>query len=80
MRSTGVEKKKLLVVEDDSVQIQVLATRLKNDGYEVAIARDADSIVPANAYHMATAIEPTQAAIARIAAAGSALATIKRLG
>ena len=46
----------------------------------VAIARDADSIVHANAYHMATAIEPTQAAIARIAAAGSALATIKRLG
>lgn len=46
----------------------------------VAIARDAVSIVHANAYHMATAIEPTQQAIARIAAAGSALAAIKRLG
>ncbi len=46
----------------------------------VAIARDADSIVHANAYHMATAIEPVHEAIARIAAAGSPLTTIKRLG
>ncbi|WBU28860.1 C40 family peptidase [Rhodopseudomonas palustris] len=46
----------------------------------VAIARDAVSIVHANAYHMATAIEPTQEAIARIAAAGSTLTAIKRLG
>ncbi|MFT3941348.1 C40 family peptidase [Rhodopseudomonas sp.] len=46
----------------------------------VAIARDAASIVHANAYHMATAIEPTQEAIARIAAAGSSLTAIKRLG
>ncbi|NEW92968.1 C40 family peptidase [Rhodopseudomonas sp. BR0M22] len=46
----------------------------------VAIARDGASIVHANAYHMATAIEPTQQAIARIAAAGSALTAIKRLG
>jgi cell wall-associated NlpC family hydrolase len=46
----------------------------------VAIARDAVSIVHANAYHMATAIEPTHEAIARIAAAGSALTAIKRLG
>ncbi|NEV78681.1 C40 family peptidase [Rhodopseudomonas sp. BR0C11] len=46
----------------------------------VAIARDAVSIVHANAYHMATAIEPTHEAIARIAAAGSSLTAIKRLG
>ncbi|UYO38696.1 C40 family peptidase [Rhodopseudomonas palustris] len=46
----------------------------------VAIARDAVSIVHANAYHMATAIEPTQQAIARIAASGNALSAIKRLG
>jgi len=45
----------------------------------VAIARDAASIVHANAYHMATAIEPTADAVSRIAAAGSALAAIKRL-
>ncbi|KPF92336.1 peptidase P60 [Rhodopseudomonas sp. AAP120] len=46
----------------------------------VAIARDADSIVHANAYHMATAIEPMREAITRIAASGSPLTTIKRLG
>jgi cell wall-associated NlpC family hydrolase len=45
----------------------------------VAIARDGDTIVHANAFHMATVIENTQAAIARIKAAGSELAAIKRL-
>src|SRR3954454_17344642 len=37
----------------------------------VAIARDADSIVHANAHHMQTTIEDTSDAIARIKAAGS---------
>ena len=37
----------------------------------VAIARDADSIVHSNAHHMATVIENTREAIARIKAAGS---------
>jgi cell wall-associated NlpC family hydrolase len=46
----------------------------------VAIARDADSIVHANAYHMATATEPARKAIDRIAAGGSELTAIKRLG
>jgi cell wall-associated NlpC family hydrolase len=45
----------------------------------VAIVRDADTIVHANAHHMATAIENTKDAIARIAAAGSAVTSIKRL-
>ncbi len=44
----------------------------------VAIARDATTIVHANAHHMATAIEPVHAAIARIEAAGSELLAIKR--
>ena len=44
-----------------------------------AIARDADTIVHANAHHMATVIEATDEAIARIAAAGSKIAAIKRL-
>jgi hypothetical protein len=35
--------------------------------------------VHANAHHMATAIEPTHAAVARIAAAGSSVRRIKRL-
>jgi cell wall-associated NlpC family hydrolase len=45
----------------------------------VAIARDADTIVHANAHHMATVIESTHTAIARIKAAGSELVAIKRL-
>jgi cell wall-associated NlpC family hydrolase len=46
----------------------------------VAIARDADTIVHANAHHMATVIENTRDAIARIKAAGSEITAIKRLG
>ncbi len=45
----------------------------------VAIVRDADSIVHANAHHMATVIEDTRDAIARIKAAGSEISAIKRL-
>ncbi len=45
----------------------------------VAIARDADTIVHANAYHMATAIEPVSEAISRIKATGSDVTSIKRL-
>ena len=45
----------------------------------VAIARDAQTIVHANAHHMATAIEPMHEAIARIKASGSHLLAIKRL-
>ncbi|MDB5625762.1 MAG: peptidase, partial [Tardiphaga sp.] len=45
----------------------------------VAIARDATTMVHANAHHMATAIEPIRDAIARIKAAGSELLAIKRL-
>jgi cell wall-associated NlpC family hydrolase len=46
----------------------------------VAIVRDADTIVHANAHHMATVIESTRDAIARIKAAGSEISAIKRLG
>jgi hypothetical protein len=45
----------------------------------VAIARDAETIVHANAHHMATVIENTKDAIARIKAAGSEVEAIKRL-
>jgi len=45
----------------------------------VAIVRNADTIVHANAHHMATTIENTSEAIARIKAAGSEITTIKRL-
>jgi cell wall-associated NlpC family hydrolase len=45
----------------------------------VAIVRDADTIVHANAHHMATVIEATREAIARIKAAGSEITAIKRM-
>jgi cell wall-associated NlpC family hydrolase len=45
----------------------------------VAIVRNADSIVHANAHHMATVIENTRDAIARIKAAGNEVTAIKRL-
>ena len=45
----------------------------------VAIARDADTIVHANAHHMATVVENTLDAIARIKASGSEVVAIKRL-
>ncbi|MBO4223439.1 NlpC/P60 family protein [Bradyrhizobium neotropicale] len=45
----------------------------------VAIVRDATTIVHANAHHMATVIEHTTEAIARIKAAGSDVVAIKRL-
>ena len=45
----------------------------------VAIARDAETIVHANAHHMATIIEDARDAIARIKAAGSDVLAIKRM-
>jgi Bacterial dipeptidyl-peptidase Sh3 domain/NlpC/P60 family len=45
----------------------------------VAIVRDADTIVHANAHHMATVIENTRDTIARIKAAGSEITAIKRM-
>ena len=45
----------------------------------VAIARDGETLVHANAFHMAVAIEPAAEAIARIKAAGSEVTSVKRL-
>jgi cell wall-associated NlpC family hydrolase len=45
----------------------------------VAIVRDSETIVHANAFHMATAVENTRDAIARIKAAGSEVTSIRRL-
>jgi len=45
----------------------------------VAIVRDGGAMVHANAHHMATVIEATEPAIARIKAAGSEIVAIKRL-
>jgi hypothetical protein len=45
----------------------------------VAIVRNASTFVHANAFHMAVAIEPITQAIARIAASGSDVTSIRRL-
>ena len=45
----------------------------------VAIARDPDTLIHANAFHMAVAIEPIAQAVARIATAGSQVTSLRRL-
>jgi cell wall-associated NlpC family hydrolase len=45
----------------------------------VAIVRDADTVVHANAFHMATAIEGAQEAIARIRSSGGEVTAVKRI-
>ncbi|HWL31757.1 MAG TPA: NlpC/P60 family protein [Xanthobacteraceae bacterium] len=46
----------------------------------VAIARDATSLIHANAFHMAVATEPLADAIARIRAAGHDVIAVRRIG
>lgn len=45
----------------------------------VAIVRDSETIVHANAHHMMTAVERTRDAVERIRAAGSEITSVKRL-
>jgi cell wall-associated NlpC family hydrolase len=45
----------------------------------VAIARDAEKLIHANAFHMAVTVEPVAAALARIATAGSHVTSVKRI-
>jgi cell wall-associated NlpC family hydrolase len=45
----------------------------------VAIARDAATLVHANAFHMAVAFEPVREAIERIAATGSEVTSVRRI-
>ena len=46
----------------------------------VAIARDHDTLIHANAFHMAVAIELVAEAVARIKAAGGDITSVRRLG
>jgi cell wall-associated NlpC family hydrolase len=46
----------------------------------VAIARGRNSLIHANAFHMAVAAEPVAEALARIGAAGSQVTSVRRLG
>ena len=45
----------------------------------VAIVRDRASLLHANAFHMAVAIEPIADAVARIRAAGSEITSMRRI-
>src|SRR5262249_43981082 len=45
----------------------------------VALVRDPATLIHANAFHMAVALEPLVEAIARIRAAGSDVTSVKRL-
>jgi hypothetical protein len=45
----------------------------------VAIARDTATLIHANAFHMAVAVEPVGDAVARIRAAGSEVTSVRRL-
>jgi hypothetical protein len=45
----------------------------------VALVRDAETLVHANAHAMAVALEPLDAAIARILAAGDPVTSLRRL-
>jgi hypothetical protein len=45
----------------------------------VAIVRDAASLLHANAFHMAVAFEPIDAAIARIRGLGNEVTSVRRL-
>ncbi len=45
----------------------------------VAIVRDPETLIHANAYHMAVTIEPIATAVERIAASGFPLTSIRRL-
>jgi cell wall-associated NlpC family hydrolase len=46
----------------------------------VALARDGETLIHANAHHMMVASEPVASTIARIKAAGSEVTSVKRLG
>jgi cell wall-associated NlpC family hydrolase len=46
----------------------------------VAIARDRDTLIHANAFHMQVAIEPVAEAVARIRTSGSEITSVRRIG
>lgn len=82
----------LVAPRDSDMQETALGTALPPDQWgklkrgdlmfwkgHVAIVRDSDTIVHANAHHMATATEPIAEAITRIQAAGSKVSSVRRI-
>ncbi|MEP9355082.1 C40 family peptidase [Xanthobacter sp. KR7-65] len=85
LAATGIDAPR-----DSDMQEKALGTQVSLDGDvrrgdllfwpgHVAIAADAQTLLHANAFHMAVALEPLAGALERIAAAGSHLRTIRRL-
>jgi cell wall-associated NlpC family hydrolase len=78
-----------LCLRDSDLQEQALGSRLAFSDLRrgdlmfwkghVAIARDGDTLIHANAFHMAVAIEPVANAVARIKATGSEVTSVRRL-
>jgi len=74
---------------DSDLQEQALGSRLAFSDLQrgdlifwkghVAIARDGGTLIHANAFHMAVAIEPVAEAVARIKQAGSEITSVRRL-
>jgi hypothetical protein len=75
---------------DSDLQEQALGSRLAFSDLRrgdlvfwkghVAIARSGDTLIHANAHHMAVAVEPVAEAVARIKKAGSEVTSVRRLG
>ncbi len=75
---------------DSDLQEQALGSRLAFSDLRrgdlifwkghVAIVRDGDTLIHANAFHMAVAVEPVAEAVARIKMAGSDVTSVRRLG
>lgn len=80
----------LMCPRDTDLQEQALGSRLAFSDLRrgdlvfwkghVAIACSGDTLIHANAHHMAVAIEPVAEALARIKAAGSEVTSVRRLG
>jgi cell wall-associated NlpC family hydrolase len=83
LQAAGVASPRDTYMQEAQFKNDVALTDLKRGDLifwkgHVAIARDAQSIVHANAHHMMVAIEPVAAAIERIKKAGSAVTGVKR--
>ena len=84
LQAAGVDCPRDTYMQEAHVTNDVALTDLKRGDLifwkgHVAIARDAQSIIHANAHHMMVAIEPTAAGVERIKKAGSDVSGVKRL-
>ncbi len=79
-RDTDMQEQTLGMAVGDSSYSQFERGDLVFWNGHVAIIRDAANLLHANAFHMTVACEPIAEAVARIRAAGSEVACVRRLG